>query len=182
MVTRKVLAAKFNISVSTLRGWERQFSDWLDAPLGRFGNARKKMFTDDDVRVLATVARLRADDMLFDDIKQVLDAELVRTGDVEVQPEDVVAENSAIVPLAEFMALSNRYEAIESELTVIVEERDMLREDVKRERAVSVESLERAVRAESELSAERRISRFAAITAAVALLFIIVLAVVLAFS
>lgn len=182
MATRKTLARKLNVSVATIRSWERYFDDMLTSAPGGRGHGRQKTFTAADVRVLATVARLRDVEMSLADIKQCLDVEVENTpleGDVvtDVIVSNTVGTSAELVPVSEYVEVVRRVEAVESQLTAVTGERDRLLDEVQSERRLHVEAVARAASAEASLTGERRLSRLALGVAAVALLVLIVLAV-----
>ena len=67
-------AARYSgVSGTTIRGWTREYSDYL-SPTANPPAGQPRQFTEDDVRVFATVATLRAQLVTTEDIRAALDA------------------------------------------------------------------------------------------------------------
>lgn len=74
------LVSLFDVSGETIRTWATEFVQYL-SPTASPGPGRQRIFTDDDVRVLALVAALKSEGKVYDDIHAALKAG--QRGDLE---------------------------------------------------------------------------------------------------
>jgi DNA-binding transcriptional MerR regulator len=128
--TRRELSKLLGISQATLRTWDRLFREWLEAPVGQKGNATRKRYTPNDVRVFRIVKRRRDGGQTFAEIKSRLSADLL-----EDQLVDDVVMTTEFPPMTGRNALATRVYELELELTAaraqikaLMGERDQLRQ------------------------------------------------------
>ena len=91
------------ISQATLRTWDRLFRQWLESPVGQKGNATRKRYTPNDVRVFRIVKRRRDGGQTFAEIKSRLSADLL-----EDQLVDDVVMTTDVPPMTGRNALASR--------------------------------------------------------------------------
>ncbi len=128
--TRREVSQLLGISQATLRTWDRLFRQWLESPVGQKGNATRKRYTPNDVRVFRIVKRRRDGGQTFAEIKSRLSADLL-----EDQLVDDVVMTTDVPPMTGRNALASRVYELELELTAaraqikaLTNERDQLRQ------------------------------------------------------
>lgn len=128
--TRRDVSQLLGISQATLRTWDRLFRQWLEAPVGQKGNATRKRYTPNDVRVFRIVKRRRDGGQTFAEIKSQLSADLL-----EDQLVDDVVMATELPAMTGRNALASRVYELELELTAaraqikaLTSERDQLRQ------------------------------------------------------
>jgi DNA-binding transcriptional MerR regulator len=84
--TRREVSKLLGISQATLRTWDRLFRQWLEAPVGQKGNATRKRYTPNDVRVFWLVKQRRDAGQNFSEIKASLSDALLE----EQMVDDIV--------------------------------------------------------------------------------------------
>lgn len=163
---RKQIAELLDVSVSTVRLWEREFSEWVKSQPGTYGRAGKRLYGADDWRLFQIIRKQTTAGKTFDEIRATLDEdfadenfpleELVVDEDTEAtpQPEEATRE---LVPFGRFVDLLARYEATEGTLSAVSEERDYLREKTAELEAAIVDAERRAAAKEAELEVLRRL-------------------------
>jgi DNA-binding transcriptional MerR regulator len=161
---RKQVAELLDVSVSTVRLWEREFSEWVKSQPGTYGRAGKRLYGADDWRLFQIIRKQTTAGKTFDEIRATLDEdfadenfpleELVVEPDETPQPEEGSRE---LVPFSRFVDLLARYEATEGTLSAISEERDYLRENTAELEAAVVDAERRAAAKEAELEVLRRL-------------------------
>jgi DNA-binding transcriptional MerR regulator len=161
---RKQVAELLDVSVSTVRLWEREFSEWVKSQPGTYGRAGKRLYGADDWRLFQIIRKQTTAGKTFDEIRATLDEdfadenfpleELVVEPDETPQPEEGSRE---LVPFSRFVDLLARYEATEGTLSAISEERDYLREKTAELEAAVVDAERRAAAKEAELEVLRRL-------------------------
>jgi DNA-binding transcriptional MerR regulator len=127
-----------------LRTWDRLFRQWLEAPVGQKGNATRKRYTPNDVRVFWLVKQRRDAGQNFDEIKSTLSDALLE----EQMVDDIVV--SAETPAMNGRnALAARIYELELELATLRAQNKSLQSEY--------EQLREALQIEHEgrLSAER---------------------------
>lgn len=84
----------FNVSAPTVRNWATDFADYLSPSANPPAN-KTRYFTDDDLRVLATVARLRDEKRNTDEIIEQLNTGILDEPPIEVPIEliDITASD-----------------------------------------------------------------------------------------
>jgi len=159
-LTRKEVAKRFGVSVSAVRAWQREFSQWLEVEPQKPGGGRYNVTTYslDDMRVFAIVQRLtgKPDNMTYDEVSEVMDKELAMFAVDDIpagqEPPPDVEQSTALVPWTQFSAVVASLQNAEGKLEVIEEERDWLRERLDEER----ERLEAKINTlEAKLNEER---------------------------
>lgn len=143
------IAEKLGVTPSTLRlNWTPEFADHLsegaNPPKGK-----TRIFSQDDLSVLETVAVLRQQDRPYDDIRsQLADGvrlEFERPPAATEAPQDGGNDTAVVTRLAATVA------RFEGELNAVTGERDYLRERLESEAAARLAAEIRAARAETEL-------------------------------
>jgi len=138
-MTRKEVAARLDVSVSTIRSWQRQFKDWLEVEDQAYSGGRKQAttYSDKDILVFTVVKRLTGppDHLPFKKVKKRLDKELTTATfelpDKEEQPPvDEGEQSKAVVPIERYSAVVAKLQGAEGKLEAVTEERDWLRERV----------------------------------------------------
>lgn len=108
-------AKRANVSVQSIRNWTRDYADLL-SPSAR-GEAGPRLFTDEDVEILCTIAALRKSGVSPSEV-----AERIRSGApspiIEIEPPQPTESPQEPInaPLAEYLAyngLQSRLEAVE---------------------------------------------------------------------
>jgi DNA-binding transcriptional MerR regulator len=139
-MTRKQVASRFGVSVSTVRSWQRQFSDWLDVETKAYGGGRQTAttYSDSDLAVFAVVKRLSGppDHLPFKTVKERLDNELATvTLDAPVEEEATEEQATSMVIWTEYAATvaklkgtEGELKGVQGELKAVTEDRDWLRE------------------------------------------------------
>ena len=137
-LTRKEIAKRFDVSVSSVRVWQREFSDWLSVSKQRSGGGRRTAtkYDENDLLVFATIRRLTGQNLTYDAIRQVLDKEIPLTS-LPSKPENAGDEGDEkpgtdMVPFSQYAAVVASMKESEGRLTATLEERDYLRERVEK--------------------------------------------------
>jgi DNA-binding transcriptional MerR regulator len=151
-LTREEIAARLNLSVGTIRKWEKEFSRWLVTPPGIKGLGQKKVYAENDVLVFSIVYQARQEGLTIEQVKDALDARLA-TATRELIPDVPTAtgEEAPRVGLQLYMDTIRALEATEGELSATREERDRLLEDLREERDARLDAEKRAASAEGKL-------------------------------
>ncbi len=124
-MTTGELARILRVHVNTIRLWADEYHAYLsDTAVGR-GGARR-VLTDRDAIVLATVAQLRSDGLNHQQVVEALDAgRLVEhLPDAPTAEEAAARERVALIPVAELHRALDRVSALQNEIEVIRAERD----------------------------------------------------------
>ena len=136
-VTRTQLAGMLGCSVSTIRKYEREFAAWLVTPPGVKGKPQAKVYEGEDVRTLSVIHQLRLADTSFADMKTGQLDEALESGQYEVMPEGAEGtqegeepQSSALVPMEKYALAMGKLQALDSELTRVLEERDKAQEEL----------------------------------------------------
>lgn len=141
-------AKRLEISQSSVRNYSKWFSDFFsDAAVPPKGQQR--LFDDEDLKLLATIARLKRQGVDDNGIKEELSA-----GQLDDVANELPPEPNAIM----VMQLSSTLASREGELTATKEERDRLLDDLETERQARRQSDERATAAETELKILRELT------------------------
>lgn len=155
--TRREVSDMLGISQATLRTWDRLFRQWLETPVGRKGNATRKRYTPNDVRVFQLIKQRRDEGQTFAEIKTHISADLesvvgkATPEPVESEPAPPAAspgEPSAApprtvpdAPPARVYELELELTSLRAQLRAVTDERDALRArlDAERQRRVEAE-------------------------------------------
>lgn len=106
----KQLYSLFNCSHQTIKNWTEVYSDWL-SPTAQPDAGRKRVFTEDDVRVFELVHRLKGEGKFNDDIKASLGAG--ERGDLPLMPVQLSAPQNTALAIA-MQQVSDLTEMLES--------------------------------------------------------------------
>ena len=159
METVNQLAARLGVSPQTVRTWCAEFSAYL-SPLATPAAGNVRMFSPEDVAVLALVAGMRQQRFKYDAIHQALAAgdraEAPRPQEDSDQPEDKSLVTRLTATVAKF----------EGELNAVKAERDWLRQQLADERAARIDAETRAARAEVKPPPEAPLTPLETATAA----------------
>jgi DNA-binding transcriptional MerR regulator len=133
-LTRKEVAQRFGVSVSTIRAWQKKFGQWLEVETMAYGGGRQKAttYSNNDLRVFSIVNRLTAEGKTYEDIGAGMKTELASTP-LELpdeEPAQKEAPEGESVALATYSATVARLQRVEGKLEAIEDERDYLRERV----------------------------------------------------
>lgn len=97
----KHIQAMFNISPASVRIWANDFADYL-SPSANPPAGQTRKFTDNDIRVFATISRLKDFNNTVDEIKTELENGVLDDAPVQVPNELVdIAGNSAVLLIIE---------------------------------------------------------------------------------
>ena len=155
-ITRNDLAKSLDTSYSTMRKYERLFSDWLNTPKGR-DSTGQRYYTLEDVQTLTVIHSLRKDRFSFEAMLAGELDQALNTGTWTHDPEKVSGEdaqaNAAVVPIEQYSAVVAKYHATEGELTAVSDERDRLVTQLDNERQAQLDAEKRAALAEGKLNA-----------------------------
>lgn len=142
-LTRKEVAARFGVSVSTVRSWQRNFGDWLEVEEQVYSGGRKKAttYSNKDLLVFTVVQRLTGppDHLPYKKVKKRLDKELttatLEVPKEELPPEDAGEPGMAMViwtqhaaVMADLEGVQGELKGVQGELKAVKDERDWLRE------------------------------------------------------
>ena len=157
MATVGEVAALLGVGPTTVREWGVEFKENL-SPTAVPDKGQVRNFTDEDLRVLALVAKMRAEQATYDGIREALD-----NGDRAMPPpptEDAGPSTAlAIRYERELSRMSGQLVSVEAERDRVIQERDAEREKrIEAEKRASVaearlSDVERATRAEATLEA-----------------------------
>lgn len=117
------IAKRINVHENTVRHWADEYRAHMSA--GAVSTKRK--FTDDDLRVLATVADLRDKGIAPGDIAAAL-ADGKRVSELPPLPspaEEAAKDEIKLVPLANVERALNEVVRLEAELARVIHERDL---------------------------------------------------------
>jgi len=143
-ITRTELAEALGASVSTIRKYEREFSDWLDTPPGQPGSGKAKKYLESDVRKLQVIHFLRTEENVsYEDMKAGALDKALESGQLEFTPPRQATqedESTALVPMEKYALVLGRLQTIE-------EERARLESELKAERERVLDAEKRAAAA-----------------------------------
>lgn len=138
----------FNVAPQTVRTWCEQFGDYL-SPTAVPPSGETRIFTNDDLLVLALVADMREALAGYEDIRAAL-ARGERGKLPQREEEERASDETAT-------ALALRYEAQlafkDGQLSQLAEERDHLREELREERTARTTAEKEASRLQGKLEA-----------------------------
>lgn len=139
------VANQLGVSPQTIRTWCDTFAAWL-SPTATPPSGDVRIFTTDDLAVLALVAEMRQHLVGYEAIKAALE----RGERGEAPPQD-----QGETPGGEMAALAIRYERelahAEGRIVQLEGERDHLREELQAERSARLDAERRAATAEARL-------------------------------
>ena len=116
----KQVADRLGKHDNTIRNYAKEFKDFLSPEPAR-GEAR--IFTDDDVRVLAFISRLSDSAMSYDDIREAMRRKLTEgTPFPPVIPASPIVESKGLIPLPEVEAQLAKKDAQITQLEARLEE------------------------------------------------------------
>lgn len=95
--TTKQLYSVFKVSHQTIKNWTKDFADWL-SPTALPDTGRKRVFTEDDVRVFDLVKRMKGEGKFNPDIKAALGAG--QRGEIPMIPLELSAPQSTALAIA----------------------------------------------------------------------------------
>ena len=93
----KQLYSVFKVSHQTIKNWASEFSRWL-SPTAQPDAGRRRVFTEDDVRVFELVHRLKGEGKFNEDIKAALGAG--ERGELPTIPMELTAPHSTALTIA----------------------------------------------------------------------------------
>ncbi len=145
MATVGDMAGTFGVTPQTIRSWCSEFQTFLSPgatpPAGQARN-----INEDDIRVLALVAKMRGELASYEAIGAALDSgQRADLPEIEEQPHSGALVTRLTATLARY----------EGELEAVREERDYLRGQVVEAQQRERDALERAARAEAVQEAQR---------------------------
>ena len=170
MTTRKAIAHKLGVSVSTMRKYERlaRRLDVLETPPGVKRQGHVNEYTPADVRVFVTIDRLRrVEKQTYPTIEAagLLNA-LAETPEPPVEtPADAERDNTAgsaetaLVPFSRLLNVTSALSASEATLATVSDERDRLQSRLDEKDAALLEATSLAAAATAALDELRRSSR-----------------------
>jgi len=128
MATTGDLVDQFGVTKQTIRSWTAEFAEHL-SPLANPPKGGKRIYEDDDVRVMAAVAQLRQAGRSFADIHGEL-SEGKRVDPEEV-PSKEIAERPEFAPVSVLEEFAKRIATqYEGQIAQLENERDHLRGQV----------------------------------------------------
>lgn len=154
MTTANEIAGIFDVTSNTIRGWTKEFADYLSPNANpKKGNPRN--YNENDLMVLNLVARYRGENASYGDIHTALANG--ETGDLptlendRVPPENTnTNENIALAPVELLERFAERLTSqFQGQINALENERSHLRETIETERLARVEAVERATKAET---------------------------------
>ena len=103
----------FNISAPTVRTWADEFSEFL-SPSANPPPNKTRYFTEEDVRVFATISRMRDEKESLDNIRQSLEAGVRDNLPVDVPKEliDITASEMGLKLFSEIADMRQEIEAL----------------------------------------------------------------------
>ncbi len=93
----KQLFSVFNVSHQTIKNWSRDYADFL-SPTARPDQNRKRVFTEDDVRVFDLARRMKKQGKFTEDIVAAMGAG--ERGDLPMMPMELTAPHSTALAIA----------------------------------------------------------------------------------
>ncbi len=158
----KQVADRIGKHDNTIRNYAKEFKDFLSAePLK--GEAR--IFTDDDVRILAFVSRLSDSGMSYDDIHEAVRRKLSEGSPFPPMiPAATPSESQGLIPLPEVEARLAQKDAqisqLEARLEEVRKQIEQNRQERREERETYTEQIGRLNQEIGELKAElKRVGR-----------------------
>ena len=144
---RRDVAKWLEIAESTLRSWDLRFREYLEADVGEWKKSTRKRYTENDLKVFATIARLRDEGLAMADVSASLDEALKHTIlDFSEPPPADADEQPAGTSSTALMTVQQ--ELIETRLSLA---REMgSREEIEKERDRLIEQLADADEAHQE--------------------------------
>lgn len=156
--TRAEIADMLGVSVSTIRKYEREFADYLEATPGVKGAGVPNLYSQHDVRVFLTIAQLRDEGVSYDDMLAGELADALDSGTIEFEPERAQQRENdsqgAVIPVEQHALLVGKYQATQEELGRALATLDTVRQlllDVERQAAERLDEVQRQL-----VDAERR--------------------------
>ena len=140
------IAKRHNVSKNTVRGWAREFGDYLSASANP-PKGKQRTFTDRDEKILAFIGYLRAQSVGYEDIQERLSVgEFEQIDLTEYQPGQDIGP---VVPVEVVDRLSRQYQ---SQIENLENERNYLRSQLSETEKKWVDAERRAATAEAQLN------------------------------
>lgn len=141
------IARYFGVSERAVQRWVKEFEKYLTP-----SNTRHRVYSDDDMRVLAVVAKYSHESKTYDEIRERLEA-----GE-RVESEDLTplyGSDTRMIPAAALEATLDATE-IRVELESVKLERDRLIEDLEAERSAHDQTRQKVEELQNQLAALQR--------------------------
>lgn len=115
--TTKQLYSVFKVSHQTIKNWASEFADYL-SPTATPETNKRRVYTDDDVRVFDLVSRLKKEGKVYEEIRGALGAG--QRGDLPDMPHEIVAvSNGSALAMAHQHIMQ-----LQAEIEILKGERD----------------------------------------------------------
>jgi DNA-binding transcriptional MerR regulator len=131
MIKAGEVSKRLKVHANTIRNWADEYSTFMSPDALGKSPGGKRRFTEDDLRILATVAELRNQGIGSDKIRDALASG--RRADIIPplpSPEEESARQSiALIPLPEYTRILDLLKSREEELARVIAERDAALKD-----------------------------------------------------
>ena len=161
---RRNVAEWLEVSQGTLRSWERQFRQWLESPVGKKGDATRKIYTENDLLVLQSIKQLRNNGWRHRQIEkrladEIANSVLVWPQPIGTQPDPLPESSSNALSVSvreqqlvrELNKIQVDMASMGGKLSSIRQERDRLLQELEKEREARVRAERDAAAADAKL-------------------------------
>lgn len=115
--TTKQLYSAFSVSHQTIKNWASEFADYL-SPTATPETNKRRVYTDEDVRVFDLVCRLKKEGKVYEEIRGALGAG--QRGELPDMPHEIMpVSNGSAIALAHQRILQ-----LQTEIEILKDERD----------------------------------------------------------
>lgn len=126
MIKAGEAAKRLKVHANTIRNWADEYSAYMSPEALGQSPGGKRRFTEDDLRILATVAELRGQGIGAEKIREAL-GNGRRTDVIPPLPtpeEEQARQSIALIPLPEYTRILDLLKSREDELARVISERD----------------------------------------------------------
>lgn len=126
MIKAGEVAKRLKVHANTIRNWADEYAAHMSPDALGQAPGGKRRFTEDDLRILATVAELRGQGIGADKIRDAL-ADGRRADIIPPLPtpeEESARQSIALIPLPEYTRILDLLKSREEELARVISERD----------------------------------------------------------
>jgi DNA-binding transcriptional MerR regulator len=140
------LARRFGVTDATIRQWSERYAEFL-SERARPGEGRTRVFTEEDARVLGTVAYYTQElGVAHEETERLITQgkRIEEIPDLPTAEEEEARANVALVPVARLEAALVKVQSLEEEMARVISERDDERLE-RKEAEKRINELEREV-------------------------------------
>lgn len=120
------LSKRLDVAPSTIRFWASEYSSYLSESAIGLGKGASRVFSDRDVKVLATVAQMRNQGLTHEQIVDALDGDqFVEHVPSSPAREEVIQQPVTLVSIDQLHRALDQVQFLQMEIDRLIEERDL---------------------------------------------------------